>query len=388
MESSNTDNDLRAQASAAAAAAISAQSNAEAAAAAAVMAQQQAQPAAIAAAEAKSKSEASATASEGFQVTAAAAAKAAVAAQAIADPAGVASTSAQSKAEASAAAANTAKEQAEAASVATVAAQNVAEPAATASATAQSKAEAAANAAITARETAEPAAAAAHAAQLKAEPSATAAATAQARAEKAAENADKQLQSLRQTLENSITASLGGAFQKKADNAKILDLVWLVVLFFGIGLILWIGYLRYPAMLELIQNKAAVEYMVFQLILNGIALSGPVWLTWVATRRLSNIFVISEDYAYKAAIAQAYQGYRDSVKDGDPLMAQRLFSTVVTQLDANPTRFVSDKHPGSPLQDLLQQPWMIEKMNDPTFREKFITWFRYKYSKVFEVPKE
>lgn len=387
MESSNTENPWEAQASAAATAAINAQSNAEAAAAATLLAQQQAQPAAVSAAEAKSRAEASATASEGFQVSAEAAAKAAVAAQAIAEPAAVASSDAQSKAEASAAAAHSAKDLAEAASAAAFIAQNVAEPAATAAATAQSKAEASASAAIDARGTAEPAAAAALTAQHKAEPAATAAVNAQTLAEQAAANAEQQLKSLRQTLEHSITASLGGAFQKKANNAKKLDFAWLAVLFLGIGLILWIGYLRYPAMVKLIEDKVAIEYMVFQLILNGVALSGPVWLSWVATRRLSSIFVISEDYAYKAAVAQAYQGYRDSAKDSDPLMQQRLFATVVTQLDANPTRFVSEKHPGSPLQDLLQQPWMVEAMNDPTFREKFITWFKYKYSRVFEIPK-
>jgi len=206
------------------------------------------------------------------------------------------------------------------------------------------------------------------------------------KAKNAAAVAAEKLKELNSTLEKSITSSLGGAFQKKADNAKKLDLAWLVVLLIGIGSIICLGYLRYPVMTELIRERAEIPYLSFQMLVSVFSLSGPIWLSWVATRRLANTFAISEDYAYKAAIAQAYQGYRDSVKDADPLMQQRLFATVVTQLDANPVRFLSDVHPASPLQDLLQQKWMEDALKDSTFKQKFIDWFKYKYGTIFSVP--
>jgi hypothetical protein len=166
-----------------------------------------------------------------------------------------------------------------------------------------------------------------------------------------------------------------------------LDLAWLVVLVIGIAAIISLGYLRYPATAALINERAEIEYLLFQLLFSLATLSGPIWLSWVATKRLGKMFAISEDYAYKAAIAQAYQGYRDSVKDADPLMQQRLFATVITHLDANPVRFLSDQHPATPFQDLLQQPWMEELMAKGPFREKFMAWFKYKYGTFFEVPK-
>lgn len=208
----------------------------------------------------------------------------------------------------------------------------------------------------------------------------------QEKASKAAATAAEKLKELNSTLEKSITSSLGGAFQKKADNAKKLDLAWLVVLLIGIGSIVCLGYLRYPVMTELIRERAEITYLAFQMLISIFSMSGPIWLSWVATKRLAKTFAISEDYAYKAAIAQAYQGYRDSVKDGDPLMQQRLFATVVTQLDANPVRFLSTDHPASPLQDLLQQSWMEEALKDNTFKQKFIDWFKYKYGKIFSIP--
>ncbi|MGD9725783.1 MAG: hypothetical protein AB7Q04_13955 [Steroidobacteraceae bacterium] len=364
-----------------------AQSKAAAAAAAALVSQEAANPAASSAVEASGKAEAAATAATTHQTRAEAAGNAAVAAQAQAEPAAVAAHASQAKADAAATAALTAQGKAEEAASASTVAKGQAEPAAVAALAAQANAEVAATAIATALSGAEKASSATLAAQKLAEPAASAALAAQGKADKASEEAEAQLQTLRRTLENSITASLGGAFQKKADNAKKLDLIWLGVLAAGIGLILYIGFLRYPAMLELIKDKAAIEYMLFQIVLNGIALAGPIWLSWVATKRLSNIFAISEDYAYKAAIAQAYQGYRDSMKDADLLMQHRLFATVVTQLDANPARFVSERHPGSPLQDLLQQPWMEEALRNEGFREQFVAWFKYKYSRVFEVPK-
>jgi hypothetical protein len=311
-----------------------------------------------------------------------------VAAQANAEAAATASVVAQGRAEPAATAAVAAQANAEAAAMASVVAQGRAEPAATAAVAAQANAEAAATASVVAQGRAEPAATAAVAAQANAEAAATASVVAQGTSVTAAADAETRLKEIRLTLENSITASLGGAFQKKANNAKWLDLAWLFVLVVGIGAIISLGYLRYPATAALISERAEIQYLSFQLLFSLATLSGPIWLSWVATKRLARTFAISEDYAYKAAIAQAYQGYRDSVKDADPLMQQRLFATVITHLDANPVRFLSGQHPATPLQDLLQQPWMEKMMQENiTFREQFTTWFKYKYASIFEVPK-
>jgi hypothetical protein len=357
----------------ASAALVAVQGKAEAAAAAALTAQGKAEGAATASVAAQSRAEPAATAAVGAQGKAEGAATASVAAQSRAEPAATAAVGAQGKAETAA--------------TASVAAQSRAEPAATAAVGAQGKAEGAATASVAAQSRAEPAATAAVGAQGKAETAATASVAAQSRSETAASDAQTRLKEIRSTLENSITASLGGAFQLKANNAKKLDLAWLSVLVVGIGAIIWLGYLRYPAAAALIDERAEIEYLLFQLLVSIATLSGPIWLSWVATKRLARTFAISEDYAYKAALAQAYQGYRDSVKDADPLMQQRLFATVITQLDASPVRFLSDQHPATPFQDLLQQPWMEDVMRNNSFKEKFMEWFKYKYGTIFDVPK-
>lgn len=359
----------------------------EVAASAAGVAKESAESAAAAAATAKNTAEAEATAAASAKVVAEAASVAATTARISVETDATAVTAARSTAEGAAVAATNAKNTAEPASAAAVTAKGAAETAADAAITAKNTAEPAATAAAIAKETAEAAAAAAAAAKSTAETEAASITAAKQVALSDSQNAtgaaiaaDARLQEIRRTLENSITASLGGAFQLKADNAKKLDLAWLFVLMIGIAGIICFGLLRYPAMIALIQERAEVEYLIFQFLLSIASLAGPIWLSWVATKRLARTFAISEDYAYKAAIAQAYQGYRDSVKDADPLMQQRLFASVVTQLDANPVRFLSDRHAATPIQDLLQQQWMEQIINsDKTFKEKLTAWFKYTY---------
>jgi hypothetical protein len=207
----------------------------------------------------------------------------------------------------------------------------------------------------------------------------------QGRAKGAADTAAQKLKELNKTLENSITATLGGAFQEKSERSRLLDFLWLGVLISGIGGILCIGYLRYEATANLIQDRAEISYIALQLLINLVSMSGPIWLSWVATIRLARTHAITEDYSYKAALAQAYQGYSTSVAAEDEFLKYRLFATVITQLDASPVRFVSEKHPATPFQDLLQQPFMEEFLKEEKFRGQFFDWFKGKFKTPFKV---
>jgi hypothetical protein len=61
------------------------------------------------------------------------------------------------------------------------------------------------------------------------------------------------------------------------------------------------------------------------------------------------------------------------------IFEQRLFAAAITQLDANPVRFLNSEHPGSPLQDLLQQPFMRDIMKDDSFKQHLVDWFKQKF---------
>jgi hypothetical protein len=266
--------------------------------------------------------------------------------------------------------------------------QSRAEDAADAAVGEQGQAKGAADAAVGEQGRANVAADAAVGEQGRAKGAADTAVDERGRAIQAADTAAQKLQELNKTLENSITATLGGAFQEKSERSRRLDFLWLVVLISGIGGILCIGYSRYEATANLIQERAEISYIALQLLINLASMSGPIWLSWVATIRLARTHAITEDYSYKAALAQAYQGYSTSIATEDEFLKYRLFATVITQLDASPVRFVSEKHPATPFQDLLQQPWMEEALKDEMFKGQLVEWLKSKFKTPFKATSQ
>jgi len=69
-------------------------------------------------------------------------------------------------------------------------------------------------------------------------------------------------------------------------------------------------------------------------------------------------------------------------------MEERLFATVITQLDASPVRFISKQHAGTPWQDLIQQPFMQKLIDEnPAILAEFKNWFKNRFGKVWDTQK-
>ncbi len=138
----------------------------------------------------------------------------------------------------------------------------------------------------------------------------------------------------------------------------------------------------------MIEKNAPIAYLGAEVFLSSLIVVAPVWFAWICSKMISKYFHLSEDYSYKAAIAKAYMGFKDQAAGLDPIFEERLFAAAITQLDANPLRFFeSGSHPGSPIQDLLQQPFMQAALENPTVKEAFLGWFRRVFRSNFYVPK-
>ena len=59
-------------------------------------------------------------------------------------------------------------------------------------------------------------------------------------------------------------------------------------------------------------------------------------------------------------------------------------TTAALRYDESPVRFVSEKHPATPFQDLLQQPWMEEVLKEETFKGQFVDWLKSKFKTSFK----
>ena len=72
-----------------------------------------------------------------------------------------------------------------------------------------------------------------------------------------------------------------------------------------------IGYYRFEALAKSLENTNPQGVVVWMnIVLSLISLAVPIWLAWLATKQINQRFRLSEDYAFKAPVAKAYEGYR------------------------------------------------------------------------------
>ncbi|MDP0953213.1 hypothetical protein Q6283_28445, partial [Klebsiella pneumoniae] len=80
---------------------------------------------------------------------------------------------------------------------------------------------------------------------------------------------------------------------------------------------------------------------------------------------------LAEDYAFKASVAKAYEGYRKEAARIDPQFEARLFGSALTRLDEAPLRLVEIGSHGSPWHELATSDGVRRAFElAPEFQEK------------------
>lgn len=70
-------------------------------------------------------------------------------------------------------------------------------------------------------------------------------------------------------------------------------------------------------------------------------------------KQIGQRFRLAEDYAFKATVAKAYEGYRkEAARHNDPELEKKLFTLALTRLEEPPLRLIEKATPGTPLQDI------------------------------------
>jgi hypothetical protein len=134
-----------------------------------------------------------------------------------------------------------------------------------------------------------------------------------------------------------------------ADRSKeITETIWLWVFGLVIALIVGglLGSMQLSSLNNLIKNNINVQNNFgfwIELILTVLFIGAPIWFAIVATRQIGQRFRLAEDYAYKAAISKAYEGYRreaEKFSSTDPEFQARLFSAALSRLEELPLRLI------------------------------------------------
>ena len=171
-----------------------------------------------------------------------------------------------------------------------------------------------------------------------------------------------------------VTTSKGlaGAFDQRASGLSQSMQLWVLALVVALGLAAFLGGQRVELLsqnLEGADPKWGVIWLNFAL--SVLSVGAPLWFAWVATKQIGQRFRLAEDYAYKASIAKAYEGYRREAAKLDPAFTARLFESSLTRLEEPPLRLMEKTSHGSPLHEALNSQQIQDAIATiPNFKDK------------------
>ncbi|MGM5057870.1 hypothetical protein ACD589_24770 [Rhizobium sp. 814_E9_N1_1] len=151
------------------------------------------------------------------------------------------------------------------------------------------------------------------------------------------------------------TVGLAAAFEARARTLNTTVYVWVGGLAVALGGLMLVGYYRLTAVKETLAITPFDSSRVWvQVVLSLLSVGAPLWFAWLSTKQISQRFRLAEDYAFKAAVSKAYEGYRREAVRIDPSFEKALFASALSRLDEAPLRLVEMSTHGSPLHEFAQ----------------------------------
>ncbi|WP_227104532.1 hypothetical protein [Chromobacterium rhizoryzae] len=148
--------------------------------------------------------------------------------------------------------------------------------------------------------------------------------------------------------------SLASSFSKRAKSLSYSVWAWTIILTAALFVAGYVTFYRFPEMKVLIESDPTWRRVAISATLSFSQLAAPIWLAVVATKQIAFKFRLAEDYAYKASLAAAYQGYKHEANVLDPMLGAQLFSIALNRLDEIPLRLVEKDVHGTPLMELIK----------------------------------
>ena len=153
----------------------------------------------------------------------------------------------------------------------------------------------------------------------------------------------------------STTRGLASAFSNRTQELKKAIIYLSIFLVLSLVVAAWIGSQRISYIQILVEKNVSSDIIFTSSLLSILVLAAPIWLSWLATKQISQRFRLSEDYAFKAAFAMAYEGYRTEAINLDHELSKRLFEAAINRIDESPVRLIDQESPGSPIHELFSR---------------------------------
>lgn len=186
--------------------------------------------------------------------------------------------------------------------------------------------------------------------------------------------ADKLVAQCEEAYRITTTTGLAGAFDQRAKSLSLSMWGWVL----GLIVTLIVGTNLGAARVELLSKSMATgdpQWGVIWMhaVLSVMSIGAPIWFAWIATKQIGQRFRLAEDYAFKASVAKAYEGYKKEAARIDPSFEARLFSSALTRLEEAPLRLVEKETHGSPGHELLSSKRFQDALSTiPDQKDKFL----------------
>lgn len=187
------------------------------------------------------------------------------------------------------------------------------------------------------------------------------------------EHAQSVLKNVKEAYRAATTQGLAQAFSERQKALSDSTRLWVGLLAASLVCAAGIGQLRFPAIMSALSANPQWGIVSLNIAISALSIAPAIWLAWMATKQIGQRFRLAEDYGYKAALAKAYEGYRNEAARLDPMFEAQLFATALGRLDELPLRLVEPDAPGSPLHELFKSTEFKDAVNlVPGLRERIV----------------
>lgn len=168
------------------------------------------------------------------------------------------------------------------------------------------------------------------------------------------EQSSNLISSAEKALGMATNASLASSFSNRKNELSAESIWWIVGLVVSLVATIGIGCWRIHDVMEFFQtDNFSFGVLISNLILSFLICFAPFWGAWFSTRRLGYLFKLREDYAYKAATAIAFEGYRDQAAKYDENMEAQVIESVLKRFEEPPLRLMADPVRSSPISEYI-----------------------------------
>lgn len=167
----------------------------------------------------------------------------------------------------------------------------------------------------------------------------------------------KEAESVLERCETAYSAAtsvgLAAAFTERSGALSKSMWIWVAGLVVALVAGSYFGSSQLHTLSELLkQPDVTTSVVILNLLLSLLFVGAPVWFGWLATKQIGQRFRLAEDYAFKASISRAYEGFRREAARVDKDMEARLLASALTRLDELPLRLIETDSHGSPWHEL------------------------------------